>query len=167
MSLEISNSGPAVSIEQLASVERQLGFALPKAYRTFLLSNNGGRPNPGFFPIKRDDRPFDHLQLFFTIGSENQSLDLFWNYGELRTRIPLNQLPIGCTDTGDIVCLTIGGLSDGRVMFWDHEQETSPPDYESMYHVAPTLEEFLDSFHHRDLTAEIARAEARLVRKPS
>lgn len=98
-----------------------------------------------------------------------ESSDLVWVHDIMHGRLPRGQLAFANTDCGDLLCLTVGGLAEGRVMFWDHEAETAPPTFDNMYEVAPTFEEFLASLHHRDFSAEIARLlpGAKVLKKPS
>jgi hypothetical protein len=45
--------GPT-SDAQVAAFEKHIGYALPSAYREFLLAHNGGRPEPDAFVLRSD-----------------------------------------------------------------------------------------------------------------
>lgn len=169
MTLEFGESGRPLAEIDIERVERRFGFALPRAYREFLLRHNGGRPNLAYYPIRGFQDEFGGVKVFLRIGSDILSSDLVWVHDLMSGRLPPGQLAIANTDNGDLLCLTIGGLAEGRVMFWDHEAETVPPTFDNMYEVAPTFEEFLASLHHQDFSAEIAALlpGTKVLKKPS
>ncbi len=56
-------------------------------------------------------------------------------------RLPAAYLPIGESDGGNLICY---GLEDGRVYFWDHEDERPETDYVGNLHViGETLGDFV------------------------
>ncbi len=49
MKIKVSSSGPKLTPRDLDEFEREIGFALPRDYRDFLVKSNGGEPNPSNF----------------------------------------------------------------------------------------------------------------------
>ena len=120
---------------------------LPPGYRDFLLKHNGGRPIPNAFPLEGlEDNPFDTIQVLFRLKGQVQSNNLDWNFDTFNGRVPNNLLAIGCTDCGDLICVSLFGDDAGSVLYWDHHHEPPVPSYENVYHIADSFEEFIDSF---------------------
>jgi hypothetical protein len=165
---QFTKCGPQLSLKDLHLAQKATGLSFPNAFQAFLLKHNGGRPEPGFFLIRDfEGRVFDHVQLIFGFGVELQSSELIWNFEVLKDRVMSGLLPFGCTDSGDILCLQCVGVGKGRVVLWDHEKETRPPSVQNTYEVATTFEEFLSLLHDRDLTGDVAKAGAKLVKGPN
>ncbi len=62
--LKLKQCGPKVDEAAIATAERHLGMSFPKAYREFLLANNGGVPSPGYIPYPGRGT---HISRFFPI----------------------------------------------------------------------------------------------------
>ena len=72
------NSGPPLTETSLRNLELRIGIKLPKSYRTFLLSHNGGVPEPAMFPIQGfANNPFDEIQEFFPL--KHNEILVIWN----------------------------------------------------------------------------------------
>lgn len=159
MNFVMHEMGPPLTQERITILERELGIVLPDDYKAFLLQFNGGRPDPGDFPIRGlESNPFGRIRLFPRVDGVIESSNLDLSYNIYAGRIPMNFIPIARTGTGDLICLSLRGRDQGCVYFWDHEEEHIPPSYENMYFVAPTFPDFLSSIHFEQMSAEVAKA---------
>jgi len=146
----MDEEGRPLTDKDIEWAESQLGFRLPRDYRDFLLSHNGGRPEPELFPIHGlAKNPVGALQVFFGIDSEIESSDLLWNVEVMAGRLPANCLPIACDNSGDLICLSLYGPDAGSVLFWDYYGEQPGPirGYENVYKIAESFGEFLNALH--------------------
>jgi hypothetical protein len=142
----IGDCGPPLIDNDIVLLENEIGARLPADYREFLLKHNGGRPSPSAFKLSGlKDNPFDTVQVLFRLGGKVQSSNIDWNVDAFNGRLPSNLLAIGCTDCGDLICLSLFGNDAGSVVYWDYHQEPSEPSYQNVYHIADSFEEFLDS----------------------
>jgi hypothetical protein len=68
----LKRRGPPVTEEDILGFEKRFGYPLPKDYREFLLTYNGGRPVEGEV-LGRDDQPeipYEHgdgIECFFQL----------------------------------------------------------------------------------------------------
>jgi hypothetical protein len=63
-------------------------------------------------------------------------------------RVPADLLPIGRDPGGNLICISITGPNQGKIYFWDHEEEVEegqPPGYDNVYFVAGSLPALLAS----------------------
>lgn len=162
-----SRSGPRLEAQDIEKAEELFSARLPRAYKTFLLTTNGGKPKPRYF----QDMP---VQAFYSLYPRGRSFNLLESYQTLRERLPKGVIPIGCGPFGDQFCLALKGKYRGKVFFWDHEGPTAddlpeedlwiefsealgfgkqePPVYDWPGHpdmslLADSFTEFLDGFH--------------------
>lgn len=148
MIIKFTDCGPNVDEGELTKFELQIEFMLPFSYRKFILDFNGGIPDRHIFPIEDFHlNPYGSLQILYSLKSRHSYSDLLANFRMYQRRLPSGNLPIGNTDTGDLISLTVLGGIDGAVMLWDHEDESTPPSYDNMYLIAPNFEKFLDSLN--------------------
>ena len=148
MTYRVLDAGELLSEQEIASVESQLGFSLPGDYRNFLLSHNGGRPEPRGFAIE-SDKPNDRSVVhYFFCANKGDVYDLVTWAKRARGRIPANLLPVALDPFGNLICLSVSGGERGKVYFWDHEREageSDSPGYDNVYFVADSFRDFLDS----------------------
>lgn len=72
----LKQRGPPVAEETIVAFEKRFGYPLPKDYREFLLTYNGGRPVEGEV-MGRDDQPdvpYEH----------GDAIECFFNFPRLR-----------------------------------------------------------------------------------
>ncbi|HLK57118.1 MAG TPA: SMI1/KNR4 family protein [Chthonomonadaceae bacterium] len=144
--MRMIEANPSVSKSQLESVENQFGFRFPKAYREFLQTYNGGRPEKGHFSFLRDGIEFGVLVDWFLGIHEKENDNLLKYYRIYKDRIPSDLLPIAHTPGGNLICLAWKGNTFGKIFYWDHDGEVEEgeiPDYRNVYMVAGDLESFL------------------------
>lgn len=132
--LQILDASSPVPPQLLLSLEDELGVPLPPPYRRFLLRHNGGRPQPAGF---RSSAFCDERLRCFYPADELASV---WR--RLRELLPIELLPIATDDSGNQVCIGVGGGLYGRVVFWerDRDADLDPPV------MADDFDGFLDGF---------------------
>ncbi len=148
MRIETANPYGATSPEAIADFEARRGMVLPAAYKVFLLNANGGMPIPDVFEVPGWHGQASELLIFYGIHEDpGYSLDSACkSYHE---RVPADLIPIATDSGGNNICLGWKGERQGKVYFWDHEDELDEDgnfvtDYRNVYLVADSLQAFLD-----------------------
>ena len=155
MAFTMSDVGRPLSDGDIGALEINLDVRLPEEYKAFLKQNNGGYPDPSYFPIHGfENNPVGTIQVFFRTDGPIKSSNLDWNYRTFLGRIPENLFPIACEDGGSLICLSLSGSDKGAVYYWDYYGESQPPSYDNVYQIAGTFQGFLDSLHFYDPLAE-------------
>jgi hypothetical protein len=142
---EIRNPGRKLLRSEITDFEREINKSLPEDYVDFLLKYNGGSPYPCEFNIDGHDEGICGVQVFFGINREIESSTLSWNYCQYKDRIPAEHIPIGCSDTNDLICLLVSDDKFGTVVFWDAINETSKNSLDNVYCVSVSFDAFLGS----------------------
>jgi hypothetical protein len=156
MAYVIRNPGHPLVDEDIRVLEKKIGADLPADYREFLIRNNGGRPDPRFFPIRGfKNNPFGQVQDFLGIDDPVEACRLDWKYKTFRGRIPANLFPIASEDGGSLICISLAGPDRGHVYYWNYYGETRPPTYDNVYFIAETFQSFLDCLQFHDPLAEV------------
>lgn len=127
--------------------ERRRGISLPSQYRDFLLRDNGGKPDPNFFIVKRDDGTSQltwlrELKQLGLLADDYKSLDYMPDYYE--EDIPLGALVIGNAMSNDVVLVFVDGPRVGQVWykcFLRCVEEGNPE--EELHFLAASFSEFL------------------------
>jgi cell wall assembly regulator SMI1 len=152
MAIRIYESEKKISPRKLAAVEQKLSIKLPKEYRDFLLSHNGGRPEPdGFLAINdRGEETDSCVDWFLAIynGEDDNFEDNFRAYKIEDVRLPDELVPIATDPGGNLICIAVDGPKCGAVYFWDHEMEAGTgekPSYDNVYLIANSFNAFVDS----------------------
>lgn len=105
------DGGPPLHPDDLARFESEYGIALPPAYRDWLLTHNGGRPQPSHLPVRfHDSRLLMVVDRLFslTTGSEPDTLaDVLERYWA--QDLPDTYLPIGRVTTVQLAADQIKG----------------------------------------------------------
>ncbi|WP_052518428.1 SMI1/KNR4 family protein [Archangium violaceum] len=144
MSVNLEESYAPLSTRQIEEVESTLAIELPRDYRAFLLSNNGGRPIPDAFQMSGRWEMVDRF-LGIHEGEHDNLLDYVNAY---QGRLPPELLPIAHDAFGNLICLAVRGGEYGGVYFWDHEWEAGsggPSNYDNVTCIAESFEAFLAS----------------------
>lgn len=137
----------AATESQVASLEKRLGCRLPEDYRTFLLTRNGGRPNPPYVQIPGVPG-IDNVGvgvIFGLFGTADTTNSIAWAIKHLSESLPAGHLPVACDS--DLFTLSLRKKDFGCVHFWFHETEELDDDdhyLESAAHLlAGSFDEFL------------------------
>ena len=139
--------------EQFQKVEEQIGATLPADYASFLVEYGGSAFDKGYvsFPYLEEyaGGEIGLLNVFFGI-IPGDTYDVVKSYLRYKGRMPFNLLPIANDPGSNILCLAIYGEDEGKVYFWDHEEEDVvdegiEPSRDNLYLVAHSFEEFINS----------------------
>ena len=137
----------AVSLKEFHLFESEVGHALPPAYSAFLLSTNGGRPEPDTFQITGfQNNPYGSVHFFFGLNVDTWSYNLGEMYRWFSASVPTGILAIGCTAGADYICLDLRA-GDERVIYWDHRHHWGTGEWreQDVYPIAATFSDFLVS----------------------
>jgi len=142
----VKNPSRALTSSDVKNLEIELNVSLPIEYVEFLLRNNGGIPIPNTYPIEGHEEEVGSIQVFFGIDRDIKSSCLDWNFREFNVnkRIPNNLFPIGNSDTGDLICISLYGQDKGFVIFWDGMYESEKATYSNVYKIASSFSDFLN-----------------------
>lgn len=147
---QLDRTGPSLSQEDIAALERRLGCPLPLDYAAFLLRHNGGSPTPETVPVQNWPAGGTHADVhsLHHLGPNpaDDTYDLRWALDCYLGRIPQGLLPIGDNGCGDQFCMWLIGEERGAVVLWDHDAEHCPATHANLHHVAPTFTAFLELF---------------------
>ena len=144
---EMTDSHTAPDGREFARVERILKTRLPPGYASFIRTHNGGRPIPDSFPIRTLDTE-GMVDKFLCILKDDPYDLIIWRaryYG----RVPGELTPIALDPGGNLICLGIRSEYQGRVYFWDHENEAAEsqqPWFQNVFLIADHFKEFINSF---------------------
>jgi len=146
MSLQIRNSGPLVSSDDLEKVELSIGHKLPVEYKSFLCRQNGGHPEPGGFKTDSNVLTESCVHYFYGIGDNATHVEFLKAFKIFKERIPEQLVPIGDDPVGNQICIAVEGSEIGAVYLWDHEQEHYPPSFRNIHKLSPSFQIFIDNF---------------------
>lgn len=146
--------GPLAEADVQAA-EQVLGVKFPPDYREFLLSVNGGYPEPDGFDIHwaagqscGDDWRRTAMSWFYAIGDESVGNLLKVNHVDFAGRLPPETLAIASDAGGNQLLLALGGPHAGKVLLWikDHEaSDGETPGYDNVGFVADSFEDFIQN----------------------
>lgn len=150
--MKIIESGNTLKQIQIASVEKELGFTLPKDYVNFLLKNNGGKPDDNysfsFYEQGIPEKTDTVVKVFYDINLGNQfdPNDLVGSYRALvdSEQIPVEFLPIAEDVFGNLIIMACNKEHWGSIYFGNAELENVETGYIAMSFVANSFSEFLD-----------------------
>lgn len=162
--LKFSKPGPEINDLDLKMIEDKFGINLPKEYREFLISRNGGQPDPDSLPIIENGKLSDvAVRQFFKIGvkgdySFEENFQIFKISEE---RLPVSLVPIGEDVFGNLFCISVGIDDYGKIYFWDHEGEMRKSDelednvYPSnVYLISDSFGQILEKFYEIKIEEE-------------
>lgn len=134
-----------VQNEDILKFEQEIGFELPKDYKSFLCECNGGTPEVKYSTFKIEDIQEEvGLQVLYGLELDND-LDLRGWYDEYKDELFENSIIIGHgLGFGLIVLLNSPEVSG--IYFWDDTFEFDcSTDDENTYKICNTFKEFLDT----------------------
>ncbi len=129
---------------KIAAFEQRTGLRLPDDYKQFLLTTNGGTPNPKQFTVPGcGDALADYL---YGLTDPTTPCDLDYELAQAQEigPLPVGFLPIGHDPGGNTFLLATVGDDRGRVFFWDRGDfwRTATA---NTFPVAASFTEFLNS----------------------
>jgi hypothetical protein len=150
MQIDKVNPYGATSPEAIAQFEARRGVLLPAEYKAFLLKSNGGMPIPDVLEVPGWHGQGSELGSFYGIHDGPKTKRLDWACEVHEERIPADLIPIAYDANGNEICIGWKGKREGKIYFWDHEDELDEnglfvQDYRNVFLVANSLQEFLDS----------------------
>lgn len=158
-------AGPTTEAE-IAQFETQIGHRLPDDYREFLLTHNGGRPEPDAFTLTIwGHAEEDVVMCFFPMRDLSLGTVEVEDFAELRSwplhcawedlsndlrnlyEIELDEtlLPIGTDGSGNYFCVVLDGSRRGSILFLEHEMAGTEP-------LADSFMAFLAGLRQRERT---------------
>lgn len=151
----MKRKGPALSEKEVQEFENGIGYKLPKAYRNFLLENNGGKPDKDFFYVPGWQYKQSLITEFESIFSNGNGFGLLQILDVKSDIFPKGFIPIGSDPGGNLILMSLNTDIYGKIFFWDHED--APDDqletieaYTNIYFLANSFEEFVNSLKYED-----------------
>lgn len=140
--VQIDEKGRLIQEEEVSTFELSLQIKLPDSYRRFLLAYNGGVPVPEIVDIDGMSGSPSDVQVFFGLDRGAESSNLAWN-NQVFPSLLLEHglLPIACDSGGNLFCLAVSGMEEGKVFYCAMDTEDT-----SIYLVAPDFAQFLQKF---------------------
>ena len=131
--------------ESLNKFELKLSLTLPDDYRIFLLTHNGGNPEPS--DVKKIE---SNVQWIYGIHNGEYWASLEEQINTYKNRIPSKTLPVGNDSFGNIYLLSLRNNSFGQIWFWDHENESDQAAdeyFENITKLSSSFSEFLNELY--------------------
>lgn len=149
--MEIRESFGEITADQLSNFEKGLGGAIPDQYRNFLLTHNGGKPNPNFYDFYEGTfKNSSAVKMFFGISaSENEKFDVSLVLSRMEAFLPENILPIGIDIGRNLICVAVSGDDKGYIYHWDADWAIvdGNADYSNLHMLARSFDEFLSKLY--------------------
>jgi hypothetical protein len=116
--VSFSEGAQATNELAVARLERSLSVRFPEDYRAFLLTVNGGRPDPACLRFEHvGETESFRVHFFFGVDDPMESCDLKWNAEITRETRTREILPIAIDELGCRFYLTVRGPRVGEVLF--------------------------------------------------
>lgn len=139
--------GEPATVEAIEAFEKRHDIRLPDDYRSFLVSQNGGRPEMAsrVFTFQKEDGSIsDSLVDWFSGLIESEDYSLEEDFSVYEDRIPSGMLPIACDPFGNRILLGVRTPSVSGLWFWDHEIEPMNIRESGIYKIADSFEQFVE-----------------------
>lgn len=143
----IYSKKPATS-EEISDFEKEIKSGLPSDYKSFLMENNGGQPQPDSFKFFSDRDDASSVDRFLSLGKEKNS-NLLKYYNNYRNRIPSGFIPIAHDAGGNLIIMELK-VNNNRIYFWDHELEVDEgeyPDMNNVYLISKSFSDFINNLY--------------------
>lgn len=138
MMLKIITTNPPTNNGAILKLEANIGKSLPTPYRAFLLSHNGGTPEPDTIDIDAAPIKATDIQVFHGIDDEIPSCDLLSCWETLDGCKENQILPIAHDSFGHSFGLILNEADYGQIYYFDSAEAPPRP-----YLVANDFNEFL------------------------
>lgn len=136
-------------LDKIKIFEICIGCKLPKDYRLFLQSVNGGIPIHRFFCSVSQDDVCSILSVLFGITSDKNN-DLIHAYKRCSGSIPDDMIPIGHDQGGNDLLLCVKGSDYGKIYFLDHEKPIT--------FISNSFDEFINGLRSEDEIEELKKS---------
>jgi cell wall assembly regulator SMI1 len=150
MTPKIERSQKPTTDRQVRALEKSLKIRLPQDYRSFLLQNNGGKPDPDGFDVETINGPKANSRVGYFLaihdGKQDSFEDYFNTYKVKATRIPAHLVPIAHDSKGNLICIAVTGRDVGAVHFWDKDDSVDDG-ADNCHLLAKNFDEFLNALH--------------------
>jgi cell wall assembly regulator SMI1 len=137
MAVGYRRQAPAASEVDVERLAQRVGHALPSSYRSYLLTQDGGRLVDNSEAVKE----------IFGIGPEAPDWANLWDKLDVfRGRVPAWLLPVAQDEYGNLYAISLRDSDSGSVWFWDHEEEADedePPTEDNLTLKSPSWLDFL------------------------
>lgn len=155
--VEITDSEQPLTRQDIAAFQEEHGITIADVYADFLLEHNGGTPSTENFEVEMPPRPHAHrnetaifetaVEFFLSLAAEDVSILSTWHYVEEK-RLQFGMLPMAYCG-GDLLCLSTREDSLDQVFYWfsDEEFDGEATSDRNLYHVADSLNAFLDQLN--------------------
>jgi len=155
MNIKIIDELHPTNLDQLREVEKIIGVELPEEYKQFLLSHNGGYPEPNVFRVQwsgqywAEGNEINSIAWFLAVydGKDMNFVDFYETH---KDRIPKDTVAIADDPGSNLILLGTSGPNKGKVFFWQRDYEVDfqngeVPDYSNVGFVSNSFNEFIDS----------------------
>ncbi len=143
----MKNQSALTTIERIRKLESKYRLHLPDTYVAFLLSYNGGQPEPNEYPIRGlENNPVGLISEFYGISNV---FGEFWGVDEvlddIHGLVPGWIIPIGTDGGGNYICIDarFGGET---MVYWDRSHFWGSDIWrnEDLYFVADNFPQFTE-----------------------
>jgi hypothetical protein len=135
---------PASEIE-VAQFEKNIGMQLPKSYRAYLLSSNGGQPCSEVGFKVGNGSEYVMLGCLYGLCKDESGVDLDAVYEELKDDLSTGFLAIGEDPGGNLLLLSTQDEDSDAILFWDKIGFLAKRLSKRQFRIASDIEEFLTS----------------------
>lgn len=181
--LGIAANDEKLDDKKIKKIEKKYKLTIPEPYRQFLLLYEEGVPDQDIqysaiasIPWAGKENILSFGAFLVAVDGSNSLEDYLRDYYE---RIPGSLLPIATDNTGNLICIGVSGAAEGKIYYWDHENElaakimlqmdlkgvSSIDEYwENIYLVAESFIDFIRSLQIEN-TTKIQNVSSIIVRK--
>lgn len=153
--------GP-LSPEKLEEFEQRHAIKIPAEYREFLLTHNGGAPEPDTINFP-DGSNTSALKQIYGIHNGPYWANLEDAIDCYQGRMPEEFIPFGDDPMGNAFIICTSGENEGKVYFWDHENEYGEqPHYDNITFLADSFYKLLENL--QEWVDPNETAEERMIR---
>lgn len=141
----INNIIQKPSILEVQDFEVINNIVLPKDYRDFLFTYNGGIPVPN-----GNINPSTIITYLLGMNNNDFSVSLYKHINLYKNRLPFSTFPIATDPFGNLFIMSVHPEGFGHIYFWAHEEENEIQDgyyTGNCYFVAYSFTNFLKNLH--------------------
>ena len=152
--MNLVKSGDALSEANINAFEKELGARLPKDYKSFIASNNGGVPEVDalydFYDEVLGEENTSVVRKFYPLqvksaGIEEDSVARVAETMKRERAIPEDMLPVADDPYGNPICISLGERDYGAVYHLNHEFEDIDTGFLTKSKIANSFAIFVDS----------------------